>query len=82
VRREVRCVEWVDSACVTGWTSLSDLDDGGISECTTVGFVLREDDTQVLLIQSEDHRHGNLDSVMAIPKVAVTKSETIRKAKP
>lgn len=79
--REVRHVEWIDSTSASGWMSHDDLADHGISECSTVGFVLREDDRQVLLVQSEDHKNRNLDSVMAIPKVAITKSTTIRKAK-
>lgn len=81
--REIRLVDWIDAAHTLGqgWVDPDEpeFDDFGISVCRCVGFVVRESDDEILLAQSVDERHGRIDSVMAIPKVAITKSVTLRK---
>ena len=72
---EIRLVRWVDAAHKGGWLDPEyELEDFGVSECRIVGFVVREDDREILLAQSVDDRHGRLDAVMAVPKVAVVES--------
>lgn len=71
--RPLMLVEWVDAAHTDGWVDPDDLDDFGVSLCQCVGFVLRDTDDELLLAQSVDTRHGKVDSMMAIPKVAVVR---------
>jgi len=66
-------VEWTDAAHHEGWVDAKELTGFGVSRCRCVGFVLREDEDEILLAQSTDTRHGNVDSVMAIPRVAIVK---------
>jgi hypothetical protein len=79
--REVRYVEWVDSTSETGWQLEADRDVLGVSGCQTVGFVLLDNDVALELAQSIDTSHGNIDAVLAIPKVAITKQVTLRKVR-
>lgn len=79
--KEIRYIEWVDSAQQSGWHHDDAFDDHGVAGCRSVGFVMRETDDEVLLGQSQDYRHGNWSDVIAIPKVAITKSTTLRKAR-
>lgn len=75
---EVRYVEWIDAAHKEGWLDPDvELKEFGVSNCKIVGFVIRETDEELLLAQSVDTRHGNVDSVMAIPKVAIVRQSTI-----
>lgn len=77
--REIRLVEWTDSTAESGWQLEADRQPLVLSGCRSVGFVLREDDAMVELAQSLDTTHGNVDAVIGIPKVAVTKSVVLRK---
>lgn len=78
---EIRFVEWVDSTAETGWQLEKDREPLVPSGCRTVGFVLAENDQVVELAQSMDTSHGNVDAILGIPKVAITKSVTLRKAR-
>ena len=81
---ELRLVHWIDAAHTAdqGWVDPDDEGFGrfGISQCRCVGFVVRESVDEVVLAQSVDDRHGRVDACMAIPKVAITKSTTLRKS--
>lgn len=77
--REIRLIKWVDSCASSGWTHPEDVERHGPSMCTTVGFVLREDDKMLVVTTSID-QHDNAMDPLAIPKVAVTLQRTIRKA--
>lgn len=47
------CVEWRDSASIqNGWIALSSLDGITVSECLTVGFVVREDKESLVVCSS------------------------------
>ncbi len=84
---EIRYVEWVDSAGISRWQDLATLRKSRPSKCMSVGFVLDEGDDFVNLVQSLDPPlHGddsdNGDNTICIPKVAITKMTTLRKAGP
>ena len=81
--RELRLVTWVDAAHTEGWVDPDEAEfaDFGVSVCRCVGFVIRENDDEILLAQSVDDRHGRIDAVMAIPKVAITGSVTVHEAR-
>ena len=69
--REVRLVRWVDSSGMPGWNDDAEVAGHGVADCWSVGFVVAEDDDQVLLAGSVDESHGNVADVIAIPKTAV-----------
>jgi hypothetical protein len=78
--QELRLVDWVDAAHRDGWHDPDDLGDFGISVCRTVGYVLRDNEEEVWLAQSVDIRHGNVDAVMAIPRRAIDREQTLKSA--
>lgn len=82
---EIRYVEWVDSAGSHRWTDTAELRKFRPSRCKSVGFVIDEADDYVHLVQSLDppmdaNDSDNGDNTICIPKVAITKSVTLRKA--
>ena len=65
---DVKTIKWIDSSMARGW-----FEEGQYIEpalCTSVGFVIREDDVSIMLAQSinTDDNYGNL---LIIPKVSV-----------
>jgi hypothetical protein len=71
-------VEWQDPRGLGGgsWVKYDDLDglDLTASGCKTVGYVLRETETELVLFSSLAHSHGELDEVgdgLVIPKACV-----------
>ena len=74
-------VEWVDSSGNGRWRTRAEiLSSVPLSCCTTVGFVLDENDEAIWLIQSYDEQVGdeqNVNNTLVIPKVAITKREVI-----
>lgn len=70
---EVRRVDWIDSCSQNGWHPTDEaLEKHGIGDCVSVGFVVKETDTEIFLAQSKDNAHDNLAEVIAIPKVCIT----------
>jgi hypothetical protein len=65
-------VTWVDSSGAGHWMdadfAASKVRAGPIY---TVGYVLREDDEEIVLVQSLDFDNDNVGHTLAIPKVAV-----------
>lgn len=76
-------VFWVDSYSRSGWEDademLKNLDDKDIG-CLTVGYLLRETDDRVTIIQSQAGV-GNIGDAMTIPKRAILEMSTL-KARP
>ena len=74
-------VEWDDSTQIIRWLRRDEIVECEVKHCVSVGFLLHEDERQVWLVQSDDQdasdddRHFN--NALAIPKVAITKRETI-----
>lgn len=83
---EIRYVEWLDSAGLSRWTPIKELQRRSlVSRCLSVGFVLKEDDDQVTLLQSLDPGQlegddDNGDNTITIPKIAITASTILREA--
>ena len=70
-------VEWMDSFGRSGWAPLESLRAERPSKVVSVGFVLRENDEAVLIVQSlSDHDNG--DNSIVIPKVAITKMRRVK----
>lgn len=76
--REVRYVEWLDSTGMHGWRDLKENVSLEPDHCMTVGFVIKETDDYLTLLQSHTARKdGDLDSgdnSICIPKFAITNS--------
>ncbi len=72
-------VHWVDSQVYHGWAVNSAVKDVGVDslDCVSVGLLLEETADRIVLMlsYSRDAKH----SVLAIPKVAITKIVVVRK---
>ena len=76
-------VEWVDSlGCAENWEPLSEDVELTPARCCSVGWIYKQGDDSVLLIphlgignQGHTAKHGCGD--MLIPRVAITKIETL-----
>lgn len=77
-------VEWIDSAHHSGWTTKADwegsLDAKPYITCRTAGYLLRKSRDAVSVVQSsQDDGSEYIDSVMIIPRVAVTSIVILKK---
>jgi hypothetical protein len=70
-------VKWLDAVATTGWQPSHESSPGsvGVSECTTVGFVIYEDEKQIILAgtvgMADDYDYES-NNRMAIPKSWLT----------
>lgn len=69
-------VEWLDSNTVHGW-DMSDGSDRSVAHCSSVGFLLREDDEQVTIAQSISTL-GSVMNTLTIPRPAVVRMKILR----
>ena len=78
---QVERIGWVDSAWTSGWRSREKaLEETGVVKITTVGYILSEDEDQVVVCMSHDAQVDaakKYDGFIAIPKVAITKREVL-----
>ena len=83
---EIRYVEWTDSTAQTGWTSVDRIAELIVDRCVTVGFVFKEDEDQLAIVQSFTTRKkpdsNVVDATIVIPKFAITRAWTVREGKP
>ena len=75
-------IRWVDSTGTHRWTRLEEVLEQGVSECVSVGYLLRDDERQKTLCASVDlcveHLPGsNVDGVMCIPTCAVVSQRIV-----
>ena len=77
-------MEWVDSSSIHGWQPYKEQRTLEPDRCCTAGFVIKETDDYVTLVLSHTNRKDSDDESangsIVIPKVAITKMQTIRKA--
>ena len=45
-------VLWHDSAGTPGWATTQEVEDLGMAVCESIGFLIREDDTQIVIALS------------------------------
>ena len=72
--REVRFIEWVNSIGGGGWQSLRDWENEKPHRIQTVGWVLRENETEVAIVQSIDEQDRSEpfgDHVIVIPRLSI-----------
>ena len=78
---EIRYIEWLDSLSGTGWTSEANVLAEVVSRCYSAGFVLKETNDAITLVQSIDPEGKNVDNYLVIPKFAIVHEATVRKAR-
>ena len=70
-------IRWIDSVRLSSdWQPLPQDFEPAVIE--TVGFVMRETDTSIVVVQNIDNVNGNVSGAMTIPKVAVLKRWKVR----
>ena len=81
---EIRVVYWVDSTGPNGWRPIEELAAMTPDPVVSVGYVLADDDTRVVLCGSITERRDALslqsgEGGMVIPRVSIVEEMTIRK---
>ena len=73
-------VEWVDSCGIRRWSDNSSVKELTPLDCVSVGWVLRDDETSINLVSSNDGQgeDSNVDGIQCIPRSAVRKVEHLR----
>ena len=73
--KEILYIAWVDSATTHGWVASEDTDKVcGIGHVCTVGFLVRENEKEIILAMNgatDDHTSPHGDCI-AIPKVCIS----------
>lgn len=79
---EIRVIRWVDSTGFNGWKNLEDCEMMEPDPIVSVGFVLAETETKVVLLQSETRRpkpeYNSGGNNLVIPRVAIVDEFTVR----
>jgi len=75
---KIVCIEWVDSCSDGDWQSKENALTHSISQCASVGFLVRKTKSDVLIAQSESYDTGNISGLMAIPKKCIKSIEVIK----
>jgi hypothetical protein len=68
-------VDWVDSCSAYGWMGEAEALEARTTRCSTIGFVVREDDEEIAIAQNRtlDGRADPWGEVIAIAKSAILK---------
>jgi hypothetical protein len=74
-------VEWEDSSRVNGWMNLKELLGRRYMRCVTVGFLVRDDEGEVIVVANfdGDEEWPEVSGGMVIPRSAVRKVEYLRR---
>jgi hypothetical protein len=72
-------IEWIDSCHLPGWVGKEEAEEAGISECTSVGLIIRKDKKEVVIAQSYSDT-GNYAEITSIPVCSVVKITDIGEA--
>ncbi len=76
-------IEWIDSSTGAGWISTEDINVEPV-QCVTVGFIIRETKTAVMVAASLGIWSGVVDQAcdpITIPKVAITKRRNLKRGR-
>ena len=75
-------VSWVDSAVTKNWDTLAGMNETGVVECRTIGYLLHLDKNVVKVVQSRYVENPILETrvgdMMAIPRACVRKITPLR----
>ncbi len=71
-------VEWVDSCNHNGWQPADGIDT--IASCTSVGWVIRKNKTEICLAPSIDEDNSNVCSAISIPRKAIIRVAKLKES--
>lgn len=77
---KIEHITWVDSVGARGkpWFRKEDVEQDTVTECASVGFVVLEDDDQVVVAGHYSPSTDQFSGGIHIPKVAITKRKVIK----
>lgn len=76
---ELMEVEWNDAAGGSGWADLqSHRQEVGILPCRSIGYVLKNDGSQIVLVQSMAQANESISGHIAIPKRPIVRSKRVK----
>ena len=72
-------IEWDDSVSTAGnaWVSRKRVEEMKIDRCTTIGFIVKETNDLVTVVNSFDIQGDNVSGDMTIPKSAIRKRRVV-----
>lgn len=76
--KEVVYVEWLDAASSGDWRGYEDVDDlVGAVECRTIGFLVKENNDELIISPTLADTQGQYASYFAIPQGCIKNRWTI-----
>jgi len=72
-------IDWIDSSGVGGWSDADYIEKQEPSVCLAIGYIVRETDKFVTIVQSLDLTDGTYYHSLTIPKFAITKMKIIKR---
>lgn len=76
---EIVMVRWVDSLRNSAWDKRSVHESMVASECTSVGYLLKDGEEDIIIYQSIDPDTNSVGCSLTIPKVAVREVIKLRR---
>ena len=76
-------VEWVDAVTNNGWHSITNYSGGGpeMPVHQSVGYVLRDDETGMTILQSFQHNGKLVADSLQLPRAYIRQVKTVRRGK-
>lgn len=69
--KKIVCVEWDDASGQNGWRQEKDVLNLSLSKCESVGYLVKKNKTQIILVQSIDRDLKSMDNSLTIPRKCV-----------
>lgn len=70
-KRRAVFVRWIDSCGSGGWRAVEPMYQMHASTVDSVGYVLREDEEEIVIAQSLDPDNDSVDNCLTIPRVGI-----------
>lgn len=70
-------VEWVDPHSIDPWTPKEDIN-SDITLVKSVGFLIRQEEANIVLALNYDEAEDTISCVMVIPKVCIKKMQQVK----
>ena len=72
-------VEWWDARSFGGWSSPAEYAKKGIALCRTVGYLLRRNKREIVVVQNVGDTTGNVSDATAIPTCCVKRVRRLKR---
>lgn len=66
-------IEWIDATSVYQWQSLKEAKITDLEICESIGYIIRNDDDCVAIVQTKTETEEDVDGLMVIPKAIIIK---------